>query len=180
MNCLGNCSLCNLLYTLLNQSFIHSTNTEEFLAITTSNLRGSLSAAKMSWSFVLQWFRPCYDATFSTLPFSLRWRLLVLQALTPVTYSIGFLPWTFSRRYTVHYIPTRAGRSVRAIVFKPPVRENVSGLRPLHLDVHGGGFLGGIPESEANFLALLSDQMGAVVVSTDYRYPPQAPVPSGH
>jgi acetyl esterase/lipase len=132
----------------------------------------------MDWKFAFQLIQPTYDAIFSRLPFTYRWRLLLLQIVSPITYSIGYLPWVFSKRYTVHYIPTRAGRSVRAIVFRPPPRQGVQGLRPLHIDVHGGGFLGGIPEYEAKFLDSLSNQTGAVVVSAQYRYAPKHPYPA--
>jgi acetyl esterase/lipase len=42
----------------------------------------------------------------------------------------------------------------------------------LHLDVHGGAFLGGLPESDAYFCDALAQQTGAVVISVSYRYAP--------
>jgi acetyl esterase/lipase len=50
--------------------------------------------------------------------------------------------------------------------------------RPLHLDVHGGGFIGGLPESDAAFCARLARETGAVVISTTYRYAPKHTFPA--
>ncbi|KAJ9667779.1 hypothetical protein H2201_001965 [Coniosporium apollinis] len=90
------------------------------------------------------------------------------------------LPWVFSNRYTVHQIPTREGRSVRAIVFQPPQRSNLNRLRPLHINIHSGGFIGGIAEGNASFCALISDRTGAVVVSPEHRAAPRHTFPAAH
>ena len=124
------------------------------------------------------WFRPTLDALFNPgISWKLRWRLLVLQPLGLLTYSITALPWIFSKAFTVHWIPTREGRSVRALVFQP-CKSCPDKKRPLHLDIHGGGFIGGLPEYEARFTSLLSERTGAVVISTQYRIAPVHPFPA--
>jgi acetyl esterase/lipase len=122
--------------------------------------------------------QPILDALFKPgIRWEYRWRLLLLQPISILTYLVTAPPWIFSRAYTVHWIPTRKGRSVRALVFQPRKRQPNT-LHPLHLDIHGGGFLGGVPEYEANFTSLLCERTGAVVISTQYRYAPVHPFPA--
>ncbi|KAL4878276.1 Alpha/Beta hydrolase protein [Aspergillus karnatakaensis] len=52
--------------------------------------------------------------------------------------------------------------------------------RPIHLNIHGGAFLGGLPEGNAWFCYELAQRSGAVVVSTTYRYAPAAVFPDAH
>ncbi len=124
------------------------------------------------------WFSPAIDAIFSrNLPFSYRWRLLLLQPISLMTYSIAAAPWIFSRAYTVEYIPVSPGHKLRVIVFnkaKPNSDRHVNGksLRPIHLDIHGGAFIGGLPEANATFCGRLARETGAIVFSTSYRYAP--------
>src|SRR5690242_10423075 len=89
--------------------------------------------------------RPSIDALFArNLTFAQRWRMLfLLQPTSFLTYSIASLPWLFSRAFTAEYITVDSGRTVRILVFKSkerPSDPNYGKLRPLHLDVHGGGF----------------------------------------
>lgn len=126
------------------------------------------------------WLQPTYDAFFNSLPFDHRWRLLLFQPLAILINLMKHLPWILSDRYTVHQISTREGRSVRAIVFQPPRRGDPNRLRPLHVDVHGGAFIGGIAEANAAFCALVSDRTGAVVVSTEHRVAPRYTFPAAH
>lgn len=91
------------------------------------------------------------------------------------------LPWTFSRAYTVHYIPTRQGRSVRSLVFNtPPESRSPKPLRPLHVDIHGGGFLNGFAEMEATFAHQVALRTRAVVVCPTYRLSPPNVFPAAH
>ena len=53
-------------------------------------------------------------------------------------------------------------------------------LSPLHLNVHGGVSLGGLPESNADFCDQLSNCTGAVVVSATYRFAPRHTFPAAH
>lgn len=130
--------------------------------------------------FLLHWFDHTRNALFCpSLSFSYRWRLLALQPLTLLTYSLKYFPYLFSRRYSVIEIPTRRKHTIRAIVFLPK-REVESKPRPLHIDFHGGAFLGGIAEYDAPFCELLSDRAGLVVVSSQYRYAPTNLYPCAH
>lgn len=122
---------------------------------------------------------PACDAMSSPLvPFSYRWRLLALQPLVLLINAMEYFPWALSKAYAVHWIPTRTGHSVRAIVFQPPRPRASTGSRPLHLSVHAGGFLGGIAEYNAGFAQLLAHRTGAVVVCTSYRPAPRHPFPA--
>jgi acetyl esterase/lipase len=131
----------------------------------------------MAFLTLLHWLRPTFDAlTRRNIPWAYRWRLLVLQPLSLLTYTLTALPWAFSRAYTVHWIPARSGK-LRALVFRPqtaaaPAQAQSRKLSPIHLDIHGGAFLGGLPEYEANFCSSLAQRSGAVVVSATYRYAP--------
>ena len=133
-----------------------------------------------SLKFIAYWFAPTKDALFnSSLPWRQRWQLLLLQPIAILTYSLKYLPYIFSRRYSVIEVPTRGLHSVRAIVFQPPKKTDTT-LRPLHLDFHGGAFIGGIAEYDAPFCELVSDRTGAVVVSAQYRSAPANQYPAAH
>lgn len=101
-----------------------------------------------------------------------------MQPLVLLVNRMIYFRWLVSKAYTVHWIPTRTGYPVRAIVFQPPRPEGFTDLRPLHLDAHGGEFLGGIPEYDAVFCQLLAQKTGAVVVSTSYHAAPRHPFPA--
>jgi acetyl esterase/lipase len=126
------------------------------------------------------WFRPILVAIFSpSLRRQTRWRLLLLQPISLLTYTIVTVPWLISRPYKVEWLPIRPDTRVRVLIFKAKARSGQkSRLRPLHIDVHGGGFLGGLPESDALFCQKLAEQTGAVVFSTTYRYAPEHVFPA--
>jgi acetyl esterase/lipase len=131
---------------------------------------------------LLNAFRPAIEALFTwNLPFSHRWRLLLLQPLALLAICFKVLPWSFSGAYAVHWIPTRAGRSIRCIVFRPPPRSRLpKSLHPLHLDIHGGGFVGGVPEYDAVFAQMIARRTGAVVICATHRFAPLHPFPAAH
>jgi acetyl esterase/lipase len=136
----------------------------------------------ITWT-LWSWLRPSIDALFArNITFAQRWRmLLLLQPITFITYSIAGLPWLFSRAFTTEYITLDTGRTCRILVFKSkekPNNNNYGKLRPLHLDMHGGGFIGGLPEFDACFCDLLARTTGAVVISTTYRYAPPHTFPA--
>jgi acetyl esterase/lipase len=133
---------------------------------------------------LLLWLRPSIDALLAkNITFAQRWRMLFfLQPVVFLTYSIAGFPWLLSRAFTVEFLPIAPGRSVRALIFESKAKKKDSDsdytLRPLHLDVHGGGFMGGLPESDARFCDLLARETGAVVISTTYRYAPPNSFPA--
>jgi acetyl esterase/lipase len=53
-------------------------------------------------------------------------------------------------------------------------------LPPLHIDIHGGSFIGGFPEQGSRFCSLLSSRTGAVVISCTYRVAPRYTYPAAH
>ena len=63
-------------------------------------------------------------------------------------------------------------------MFIPPTKEGDKCLRPPHLDMHGGAFIGGLAEYNARWCAKLSGEIGAVVVSSIYRYAPKHTFPA--
>ena len=131
---------------------------------------------------LMHWFRPTFDAFFApSLPFAYRWRLLALQPISLLAYCLKGLPWMVSTAFKVIWIPTRQpNHYLRAIVFEPPHKPISGTLRPIHLDIHGGAFMGGLPENDAVFCHRLSQETEAVVVSTQYRYSPRNVFPAAH
>ncbi|KAF1810921.1 putative lipase/esterase family protein [Eremomyces bilateralis CBS 781.70] len=111
----------------------------------------------------------------SPLPFSLRWRLLIFQPLTALIFTFKALPWILTpNSYSVHHLPTRAKHSLRTLAFQPPSRPTPdSRLRPLVLLIHGGGFVGGLPDMLAEFAQTIARRTGAVVVAPTYRLAPR-------
>lgn len=148
---------------------------------------------KMVLEALHRWFRPLLVALFNPrLSWSLRWRTLLLQPISLITYSINTIPYLFSRPFVVEHLPIAPGRSLRVLVFKAPghgarkvnadsdtaVPEQQQPLRPLHIEIHGGSFIGGLPESNAAFDARVAAETGAVVVSLSYRYAPEHVFPA--
>lgn len=126
------------------------------------------------------WLRPLLVALFEPgIAWALRWRLLILQPTVFITYSIGKVPYLFSRPFTVEYLLISPERPhVRVLVFKSEVAAGTGrGLRPLHVDIHGGAFIGGLPENFAPFCSRVAKETGAVVVSITYRYAPEHTFP---
>lgn len=133
-------------------------------------------------SFILSWLEPTFNALnpFNSLPFNYRWRLLLFQPIVFLINTLKYIPWLFSRRYTVIHISNRTGYPIRTLIFHPPTPPNPSPTRlpPLHVTLHGGGFIGGIPDSNASLSALLAARTGAIVVAPTYRFAPLHPFPA--
>lgn len=136
-------------------------------------------------SFLLNWFEPTFNAfnPFNSLPFDLRWRLLVFQPIVLLINLMKYTPWILSRSYTTIHIPNRHGSPLRALIFHPPALKlqtdkESTALAPLHVSIHAGGFMGGIPEYNAAFASRLSSHTGAVVVLPSYRFAPLHPFPA--
>lgn len=53
-------------------------------------------------------------------------------------------------------------------------------MKPLHINIHGGGFIGGIVEKDSRWCSYLSNQTDAVVVSLTYRIAPRHTFPAAH
>jgi len=150
----------------------------------------------MSIKTILAWFHPTIDAFLTKdVPFHYRWRLLLFQPIAILIYLINTLPVLYSKRTTELEIPVRDGRTIRSLVYLPPHSSRAVGpfykdsqstqggitrqpLRRLHLDIHGGAFIGGLPEANHRFCTAVADRTGAVVVSTTYRFAPRHPFPA--
>ncbi|KAH8719561.1 Alpha/Beta hydrolase protein [Phaeosphaeriaceae sp. PMI808] len=117
----------------------------------------------------------------TSIPLSHRLRLLILQPLTLLAAALTAPIWLFKNNYTVIYIPTRTTTSRRCLLFKPPSqRKSSTPLAPLHIDIHGGAFIGGFPEQGARFCTELCERTGVVVLSLEYRHAPRHIYPAAH
>ena len=135
-------------------------------------------------SFLLMMWHPLIDVLFAPSPLQHRVRLLFLLPVTLILYTWKAFPYIFSRPYVVCQIPTRCPReTIRALVYNHPSRcskPKGNRKRPLHIDIHGGGFIGGIPEEDVPFCTEFANTTGAVVVSVTYRLAPRHPFPAAH
>ena len=135
-------------------------------------------------SFLLTMWHPLVDALFAPSPLQHRWRLLFLLPVSLLLCIWKASPYIFSRPYVVCQIPTRrAHETIRALVYNHPSqcsKPKGDRKRPLHIDIHGGAFIGGIPEEDVPFCTEFAHTTGAVVVSLTYRLAPRHPFPAAH
>ncbi|KAH6999664.1 putative lipase/esterase family protein [Ilyonectria destructans] len=125
------------------------------------------------------WFRPTLVALFKrNIPWNLRWRLFFLQQITLVSYSIAAIPYIFSRPFTVEHLPIAPGLSIRALIHKAAGVGRGRKLRPLHVEIHAGAFVGGIPDGLSVFDNRIAKETGAVVVSITHRFAPEHVFPT--
>ncbi|MCB1387967.1 MAG: alpha/beta hydrolase [Rhodobacteraceae bacterium] len=73
------------------------------------------------------------------------------------------------------FIPTRVG-DTRILIVTPKVPAK--GLRPLFVNIHGGGFVRGYQTRDTIFCAHLASRLDAVVIDLDYRLAPEHPFPT--
>ncbi|KEY70457.1 hypothetical protein S7711_08833 [Stachybotrys chartarum IBT 7711] len=125
------------------------------------------------------WFRPAIVALFHPrISWTLRWRLVLFQPFYALSLSIATLPYFFARPYTIEYLPVTPKHSVRAAVYKAAGTGRGRALRPLHIELHAGAFVGGLPECHAKFDSRVARETGAVVVSLSYRLAPEHVFPA--
>ncbi|KAF2667934.1 alpha/beta-hydrolase [Microthyrium microscopicum] len=122
------------------------------------------------------WLRFSIDAVFAPLPFKYRWRLLLLQPVTVLTYALKTVPYLLNSPFKAEWILVEGGKSFRIIVFQSKTESTE--LKPLHVSIHGGAFLGGLPEYNAELCEQICTKTGAVVISISYRYAPKYPFPA--
>ncbi|MBT2342378.1 MULTISPECIES: alpha/beta hydrolase [Pseudomonas] len=74
------------------------------------------------------------------------------------------------------FIPTGWGPA-RALFYWPtaPSREPM----PVYLNLHGGGFVAGVPEHDDSYCRRLAHNLGCLVVNLDYVLAPEYPFPAG-
>ncbi|OAQ97927.1 hypothetical protein LLEC1_01228 [Akanthomyces lecanii] len=124
-------------------------------------------------------FRPLLVGLFNTtISWSMRWRVLLLQQFVFLTYTIPAAPYLFSRPFVTEYLPVFPNRSVRTLVFKRNGKGTGRKLRPLHIDIHGGAFIGGIAEQDARICEMWANETGAIVLSITYRFAPEHVFPA--
>lgn len=126
-------------------------------------------------------FRPMLVGLFNlNIPWYQRWRtLFVLQPICLLSYSIPALPYLFSRPFVVDYLPVWSHRSVRSLVFRSSSGKGTGRkLRPLHIEIHGGAFIGGLAEQTARWCDIYAQDTGAVIVSITYRFAPEHVFPA--
>ena len=73
------------------------------------------------------------------------------------------------------HAPNGSGPDVRALLYKPSAQA-ATGAGYLH--VHGGGYVMGTPENSDPVNLAICAQLGAVVLSVDYRLAPEHPIPA--
>lgn len=123
-------------------------------------------------------FRPLLSFFLAkNIPLSIRLRLLLFQPIELLTSLIVHLPWLFRHKpWRAEYIPlssSPSARYARILIFdKTPRKLKRGTLRPLHIDIHGGAFIGGCAEADAVFCSKLASEAGAVVISITYRVAP--------
>ena len=79
-------------------------------------------------------------------------------------------------RSTERWIPSRGDApAVRLVIFE---RAASTGPRPGLLWLHGGGHVVGEPEQDVGLLSRMLGQLDVLVVSVDYRLPPEHPFPA--
>ena len=74
---------------------------------------------------------------------------------------------------TESYIPTRAGKA-RVLIYTPDLGIPA----PVFFNVHGGGFVAGMPEGDDFFCDYVCRQLGIKVVNIEYRLAPEYTCPS--
>lgn len=72
------------------------------------------------------------------------------------------------------FIPTRDGK-IRCLIYKPKNKKEMS---PVFFDVHGGGFVTGLPEDDDRFCDKVRNELDIVVISIDYRLAPEFKFPT--
>jgi acetyl esterase len=74
------------------------------------------------------------------------------------------------------FIPTAWGPA-RALFYWPntPSQEPL----PVYLNLHGGGFVAGVPEHDDSYCRRLAHNLGCLVVNLDYVLAPEHPFPAG-
>jgi acetyl esterase len=80
------------------------------------------------------------------------------------------------RAVNEEFVPTAYG-SARALFYWP----NGQSAQPLpvYLNLHGGGFVAGVPEHDDSYCRRLAHNLGCLVVNLDYVLAPEHPFPAG-
>ncbi|PVI06580.1 alpha/beta-hydrolase [Periconia macrospinosa] len=127
---------------------------------------------------------------FFHLPFHIQWRTALVQIPRYVPLSILHITSPKGPQPFVIALPSRKNDVIPIYVFVPPapvqledqdgqkVVENGEWKVPVVLDFHGGGFIMGSPLEQAPYAAMVSRELGAVVISVSYRIGPFSQFPA--
>ncbi|WP_095649557.1 alpha/beta hydrolase [Pseudomonas indica] len=80
------------------------------------------------------------------------------------------------RARETRHIDTPQGRA-RALFYWPLTQGDAP--LPVYLNLHGGGFLAGVPEHDDSYCQRLAHNLGCLVVNLDYVLAPEHPFPAG-
>jgi acetyl esterase len=80
------------------------------------------------------------------------------------------------RAVAEEFIPTAWGPA-RALFYWP--NRQSAQLLPVYLNLHGGGFVAGVPEHDDSYCRRLAHNLGCLVVNLDYVLAPEQPFPAG-
>ena len=72
------------------------------------------------------------------------------------------------------FIPTRNGKT-RALIYRS---KNINTITPVFFDLHGGGFIRGLPENDDYFCSAVSNTLDITVISIDYKLAPEYKCPT--
>lgn len=72
------------------------------------------------------------------------------------------------------FIPTTDGK-IRVLIYKA---KNNKAMSPIFFDVHGGGFVTGLPEDDDKFCDEVRNELDITVISIDYRLSPEYKCPT--
>jgi predicted esterase len=121
------------------------------------------------------WFR---------LPWHIQWRTALVQIPRFVPLQILHITSPKGPQPFLIALPSRKGAVIAIYVFVPPAPVNLGDKEgdgtqedgewrvPVVLDFHGGGFIMGSPLEQAPYAAMMSRELGAVVISVSYRIGP--------
>ncbi|KAF2743645.1 alpha/beta-hydrolase [Sporormia fimetaria CBS 119925] len=127
-------------------------------------------------------------AYFFNLPFNIQWRTLLVQLPRWVPLSILHFTSPIGPQPFLVALPSRKNHNIPLYVFVPPAPVDTPGADtrgadgewkvPVVLDFHGGGFIMGSPLEQAPYAAMMSRELGAVVISVSYRIGPFSQFPA--
>jgi acetyl esterase len=72
------------------------------------------------------------------------------------------------------FIPTRDGKT-RCLIYQTKNKKTMS---PVFFDIHGGGFVTGLPEDDDKFCDKVRSELDITVISIDYRLAPEYKCPT--
>lgn len=110
----------------------------------------------------------------SQLPWNVMWRTAIVRLPRAVPSSVIRYTCPEGPQPVIINLPSRStGRTIPCYAFiSPAVVENPSQPPPVVIDFHGGGFFLGSCLEQAPFCAHMARELGAVVLSVDYRMGP--------